>query len=882
MSNYTLVGDSKRSGPPKSGQTHIKSKNVSKRMVLPIPSEESLVAGCIDALFVLLRTFGYVTEANESCRDKSVKHWLKGSQACGSDGWMKFAKYKFAAYFYHRAGVQMGEKPDIPWVVGTFQDLPNKLLCGRAGKFCDGLSDGRYDIVGSSKTSDEFLASLLQVKKGCPRPTEKMVQSAALKTFEALTKNREPLMGVELIQLPKSWADANEIELMFDELKEQNEFGDKEVIAECVRTVKELFHGQRFTDFDRYAGYFPTTKASFETSQAKGGGVREISRVYANLYPEGDNEIKGLHMFQGRLDDRDLMARAQMGREPFMEPLNIVRGKSHFEFNFLEQSERQKQLYLENVKLAVDLVEKNENFAVPVGLAEALKVRIITKGRASLQHALKPLQKFMHGILRKHPTFELIGTPVTPFLVNERLGAQLPEDEFLNSGDYSAATNELRSFASEAVAHAIADEVGLTNNERIMFLASLTGHMILDPSSSKGSRTYKRQRNGQLMGSVVSFPVLCIVNAALTRRALELGARIHRHKLGLRPAPKSILLRNTSIMINGDDVLSRMNRTQYEFWLKMTAQAGLSSSVGKTFLCRQFAQINSVNFVRLDTPIPYLDYKNGRVIVRDLWYKETSYVNLGLLMGLKRSGEVALADITDPTDSLGSRCRELISAAPVAFRPSLMKEFLRLHNHVLSQVRVPHYLPESWGGVGLPRVFEGDTMIFGPTSDLDQRVAARILESPDLYPVSRIPAMVSWKVHEKVMKDVKLMGLPIGILDDLGSNQWRAVYKRLTISQLYRSGVDAIFDEYEDGELSAKHRRITTQILRRNERTWKKALHSTRSGQVLPPPLSWNTIEAHTPPELGPSVRILESQHDEIAVPIDGWLLQMEPADLWN
>jgi hypothetical protein len=85
------------------------------------------------------------------------------------------------------------------------------------------------------------------------------------------------------------------------------------------------------------------------------------------------------------------------------------------------------------------------------------------------------------------------------------------------------------------------------------------------------------------MGSVVSFPVLCIANLALTLLAFRLSGRP-------RPAHRC------HILINGDDIGFAALPEQVTAWQRVTSLFGLEPSVGKNFINPRAIQLNSKVF----------------------------------------------------------------------------------------------------------------------------------------------------------------------------------------------------------------------------------------------------------------------------------------------
>jgi len=226
-------------------------------------------------------------------------------------------------------------------------------------------------------------------------------------------------------------------------------------------------------------------------------------------------------------------------------------------------------------------------WAKVIGLAEPLKVRTITAGSEEAYYWATYIQKLIHGIVRQHPVFRLIGAPLTLQDIMLSFSEPLRPGEFFVSGDYKSATDLISSDLSEVAAREIANCMKMPPHIEELFVNCLTRHRVVlgkGQSSSRGD-----QANGQLMGSPVSFPILCLINAALTRLSKELG-------LG-----RKLRLTDMALLINGDDVGFVSDHITYEIWKKITAMGGLQFSVGKNFTSPEFLVLNSC-FFRLGRP----------------------------------------------------------------------------------------------------------------------------------------------------------------------------------------------------------------------------------------------------------------------------------------
>jgi len=145
--------------------------------------------------------------------------------------------------------------------------------------------------------------------------------------------------------------------------------------------------------------------------------------------------------------------------------------------------------------------------------------------------------------------------------------------EFFCSGDYEAATDNLNSAHSRRIlSNILCQSDSVPVGIHLAALDSLTGYVAYDGS-------IYAQRNGQLMGNLLSFPLLCLTNFITVV-----------HALGYDRA-------NTiPLKINGDDIVFRASRRECSRWMDLVSQSGLVLSRGKTLLHSRFFSINSAFF----------------------------------------------------------------------------------------------------------------------------------------------------------------------------------------------------------------------------------------------------------------------------------------------
>lgn len=298
----------------------------------------------------------------------------------------------------------------------------------------------------------------------------------------------------------------------------------------------------------------------------------------------------------------------------------------------------------------------NENLTVRVcAVLEPLKVRLITKGESWPYYFSRFYQKFLWRYLQRFPQFSLTGrvlqeNDLYEMLEREKtldLNFQNDPDSFFVSGDYSNATDNLNLYFTRETFEASLRKAGLSS-EQMNILRSVIYEQLLTYSSEKDPLTGEfqqfRQRNGQLMGSTLSFPILCIVNLVCYWKALE---RYLSDRAGVQIRVK---IKDLPVLVNGDDIGFRANSRFYHYWIEEISHAGFELSLGKNYCSRNYLTINSRMF--------YFSMKGK---IPD--FEEVGYLNVGLLQNTvvdRRRG--AVRPIYDNYNELISRCNNKIFA----------------------------------------------------------------------------------------------------------------------------------------------------------------------------------------------------------------------------
>jgi hypothetical protein len=221
-----------------------------------------------------------------------------------------------------------------------------------------------------------------------------------------------------------------------------------------------------------------------------------------------------------------------------------------------------------------------------VALPEPLKVRMITKAEKDTK-VLQPFQRSLFQYLKSKPQFSL--THGVKFDHMEEFSDKLEwiyrieseikaildrkkEGDLWLSGDYTAATDNFPLSVTNALIEGILSEID-HEPTRQWVRYEVSPHQIRYPANLGTGK----QTSGQLMGSLLSFPLLCFLNDFIVR---ESGAEEGKY------------------LINGDDIVALGQENFIQTWKMNAPKVGLSLSLGKNFIDQDFCTVNSQLFYR--------------------------------------------------------------------------------------------------------------------------------------------------------------------------------------------------------------------------------------------------------------------------------------------
>lgn len=248
---------------------------------------------------------------------------------------------------------------------------------------------------------------------------------------------------------------------------------------------------------------------------------------------------------------------------------------------------------------------------------EPLKCRLITKGDTYRMWLSRYYQKALWRHLQNFPQFVATSRPLEPLdMITQILDMEkalgLPwrgEVEWV-SGDYSAATDGADIRHTKAAFEA-SITCGLFNSENppsrgaLDVLRSVLYEQKIHYPAKFGIPAFQ-QVSGQLMGSTLSFPILCVLNVVCYWIAFE------------QYFGEEYLLDLLPVLINGDDILFRADQEFYALWQSIIVEVGFELSLGKNYIHPNLLTINSQMY---------------RFTAQDGLLTKLGFMNTGLLTG---------------------------------------------------------------------------------------------------------------------------------------------------------------------------------------------------------------------------------------------------------
>lgn len=474
-------------------------------------------------------------------------------------------------------------------------------------------------LVSHSKKNQQLWATFLQgIKRGCKEAAPWFVEEALRKHKEVLSKER-PVANVTFME----------------------EFQKKSSKVMKYFSGSPKFH-QRDLEHLQISG-----SACWEQKRSDGGAHDEVLKSWNYIRTRNDYNFsissllfgvysprKGVQYYHGlaspSLSDMITLIYANsMDLSPYFgDPLSGFFTED-VDYGIRDWDDED---FLD-LGLEADALHKN---CMVSAILEPLKMRLITKGNAYTYYYARSMQKSMHSYLKDSFPFCLIGTPLTEdhlYQLEDRTQHIFPEANLYVSGDYSSATDMLKLAYTKAAFEPWLDALQAGEHNEIL-RAVLYEHTVHYSNQFVKINNELRklnpdltdlepfvQQNGQLMGSVLSFPILCVCNLIAYWISLE------RH-LG-----KTITdWRTLPVLINGDDILFKTTPEHYQTWLKCIEEVGFELSVGKNYVHKNILTVNSKLFRRSENNVK-ITTESGSLVKKHVTFTEFNFFNVGLLLG---------------------------------------------------------------------------------------------------------------------------------------------------------------------------------------------------------------------------------------------------------
>lgn len=316
--------------------------------------------------------------------------------------------------------------------------------------------------------------------------------------------------------------------------------------------------------------------------------------------------------------------------------------------------------------------------AIPAVIVEPMKARLITKPGLGLHVRMHKLQKSLRHYFRDSldDLFCLTGEPLRRDHLWNILGRGFGACEGIVSADFSAATDNLKGAVTQAILkYGLGDKI--FHEDAVLYTnlcTTLQGLKILQTRSVLpkydnllDGYSYNLQdfvqTNGQLMGHVISFLILCVANLCSYWDSWEryLGVELTLEELRQRHP----------CLINGDDLLFKSCHDHYKIWWSTVKEYGLEPSVGKNFYSDRFLQLNS-ELWRIDTRLAFDSSINYCSLINGL--KKIPYVNFGLITNRKKQDCSVDVTIVQATKSFDLDTLESRLASTASIREKLFSD----------------------------------------------------------------------------------------------------------------------------------------------------------------------------------------------------------------
>lgn len=637
--------------------------------------------GLIRGLCLVLHHHGITRNAMDSFRTQATAYLTVPEEAV----FFKRAKYLTVVPMAHYLGpdhVDPPSVPDVDWIPsGQYRNWAKR----RMGVFC--------------RKNTHLWYSFLQGKRAALPLSDDLV----LTTYE---EHRKAMEIKDPIDNDIHDRCMKELKPVLDQIKR----GLQQEYSTAGREADWLAPGE--------TQHVASTKASFEKSRAAGGQLGALIRKVPELYR--CNPLAGVKIRQDpELIRMCFFPRAIVSGRVCLNVLIEEFGYPDGERSWYESIRKESVYFAKEQRILKATIQ---------AVLEPLKVRVISKGNAAPYYISKRLQKALHTVMRGMDCFRLIGAPLGAVdlidLAMNKVQTGTGQYEWF-SIDYSAATDRLSARLSASILHYLVEGQDLAMQN--VWKAVLAPHFCKYPFPYDKAVPAVQQVNGQLMGSILSFPILCLANLALYLTTVQEDTRSLRDKL-------------KGVLVNGDDMLYVAPSDLWKVHVQNGKRVGLTMSPGKAYHHPVYANANSACYhfdLRQFKTVSHRQLtgmRRSNGVPTPVWSVSSSiaprssvpfsipFLNTGLYFG---QNKVLGGDDHDVEKSFSSTINRLVQGALPGKAAGLLAMFLNRHKAEVQRETYGRnlFLPQSLGGMGVNPV-EGFT---STKVTLAQRVLARQL-----------------------------------------------------------------------------------------------------------------------------------------------------------
>jgi len=459
----------------------------------------------------------------------------------------------------------------------------------------------------------EFRARLESLRSSCSEDLQRFIRESSIHVFRPLLEKRMPLSGA----IPSNRA-----------------CWESTAVSGGAQA---LFHAMELPDNLALPAQYPVQFRKRGTSSKKGSVLItrpvQVDKGYWPVPPKGNAQatVSSLGLLRGL-------------NSSLFSYLNntFVRAKDMSETwvntNATEADEQQRIISEHDISLGRSLPALTTNRVARIPEPGG-KVRYVSAGSGFAYTALRPLQKGMLKCWKMASESTMRQDNLTEAVCEMDDNIKLP---FFKSVDYEAATDLLNRDATYRALFPLLER-GVSTVD--LAWASFGSGLMIMPDESCFVHV-----EGQLMGHVLSFPLLCVINRAVLHASVYRWVTEDPHFMEpwgdeLMPREKVGPLVLQYAKINGDDMLFKCTVRLNEIFRIVHREVGFKESQGKSYLSRDFCMINSQFYCR----------QQGKM-------SRTGYLNLQLVKGY--SAKKGDSDAT-PSE-IGASMNKMIDLCPWA------------------------------------------------------------------------------------------------------------------------------------------------------------------------------------------------------------------------